>query len=53
MNEQINENLQQLLDDGNEIRAVAGAFPFLILSFCPSLPNVTSALVMTQNGKRY
>ncbi|MBN3989643.1 MAG: HD family phosphohydrolase [Nostoc sp. NMS2] len=28
MNEQINENLQQLLDDGNEIRAVAGAFPF-------------------------
>ncbi|MBN3882526.1 MAG: HD family phosphohydrolase [Nostoc sp. JL34] len=29
MNEQINENLQQLLDDGNEIRAIAGAFPFL------------------------
>ncbi|AVH72772.1 HD family phosphohydrolase [Nostoc sp. 'Lobaria pulmonaria (5183) cyanobiont'] len=28
MNQQINENLQQLLDDGNEIRAVAGAFPF-------------------------
>ncbi|MEH1933828.1 MAG: HD family phosphohydrolase [Nostoc sp.] len=28
MNEQINENLQQLLDDGNEIRAIAGAFPF-------------------------
>ncbi|WP_167306235.1 HD family phosphohydrolase [Nostoc sp. UIC 10630] len=28
MNEQINENLQQLLDDGNEIRVVAGAFPF-------------------------
>ncbi|MEH1997959.1 MAG: HD family phosphohydrolase [Nostoc sp.] len=28
MNEQINENLQQLLDDGNKIRAVAGAFPF-------------------------
>lgn len=28
MNEQINENLQRLLDDGNEIRAVAGAFPF-------------------------
>ncbi|MEH1944624.1 MAG: HD family phosphohydrolase [Nostoc sp.] len=28
MNEQINENLQKLLDDGNEIRAVAGAFPF-------------------------
>jgi cyclic-di-AMP phosphodiesterase PgpH len=28
MNERINENLQKLLDDGNEIRAVAGAFPF-------------------------
>ncbi|MDZ8224469.1 HD family phosphohydrolase [Nostoc sp. ChiVER01] len=28
MNEQINENLQKLLDDGNEIRTVAGAFPF-------------------------
>ncbi|MCC5666950.1 HD family phosphohydrolase [Nostoc sp. CHAB 5784] len=28
MNQQINENLQQLLDNGNEIRAVAGAFPF-------------------------
>jgi cyclic-di-AMP phosphodiesterase PgpH len=28
MNEKINQNLQQLLDDGNEIRAVAGAFPF-------------------------
>ncbi|MEA5622259.1 HDIG domain-containing metalloprotein [Nostoc sp. UHCC 0251] len=28
MNEQINQKLQQLLDDGNEIRAVAGAFPF-------------------------
>ncbi|MEH2057200.1 MAG: HD family phosphohydrolase [Nostoc sp.] len=28
MNEQIKENLQQLLDDGNEIRTVAGAFPF-------------------------
>ncbi|MBD2559292.1 MULTISPECIES: HD family phosphohydrolase [Nostoc] len=35
MNEQINGKLQQLLDDGNEIRAVAGAFPFfdpLVLS---------------------
>ncbi len=28
INEKINQNLQQLLDDGNEIRAVAGAFPF-------------------------
>lgn len=48
INEQINENLQQLLDDGNEIRAVAGAFPFfdlLVLSIstqrylrsCPDL----------------
>ncbi|MEH1873954.1 HD family phosphohydrolase [Nostoc sp.] len=35
MNEQIKENLQKLLDDGNEIRAVAGAIPFfnpLVLS---------------------
>jgi cyclic-di-AMP phosphodiesterase PgpH len=35
INEQINEKLQQFLDDGNEIRAVAGAFPFfdpLVLS---------------------
>ncbi|MHC5860073.1 HD family phosphohydrolase [Nostoc sp.] len=29
VNEEINKNLQQLLDDGNEIRAVAGAFPFV------------------------
>ncbi|BDI18596.1 HDIG domain-containing protein [Nostoc cf. commune SO-36] len=28
MNEQIKENLQKLLDDGDEIRTVAGAFPF-------------------------
>jgi len=28
MNQQIKENLQQLLDNGNQIRAVAGAFPF-------------------------
>ncbi|MEH2256266.1 HD family phosphohydrolase [Nostoc sp.] len=28
INEKINENLQQLLADGTEIRAVAGAFPF-------------------------
>ncbi|MEH2262872.1 HD family phosphohydrolase [Nostoc sp.] len=28
MNEQINENLQKFLDDSNEIRLVAGAFPF-------------------------
>ncbi|MBN3925999.1 HD family phosphohydrolase [Nostoc sp. NMS4] len=28
MNEKINENLQKLLDNGDEIRAVAGAFPF-------------------------
>ncbi|MDF5711101.1 MAG: HD family phosphohydrolase [Nostoc sp. S4] len=28
INQQIDENLQQLLDDGNEIRTIAGAFPF-------------------------
>ncbi|MBG1265003.1 HD family phosphohydrolase [Nostoc sp. WHI] len=28
INEQINEDLQQFLDDGNEVRAVAGSFPF-------------------------
>ncbi|MDF5734133.1 MULTISPECIES: HD family phosphohydrolase [unclassified Nostoc] len=28
INKQINGNLQQLLNDGNEIRALAGAFPF-------------------------
>lgn len=28
MNQQIKENLQKLLDHGNEIRTVAGAFPF-------------------------
>ncbi|MCC5607004.1 HD family phosphohydrolase [Nostoc sp. CHAB 5834] len=28
MNQQIKENLQKLLDNGNEIRAIAGAFPF-------------------------
>ncbi len=35
INEQIKEKLQQFLDDGKEIRAVAGAFPFfdpLVLS---------------------
>ncbi|MEH2462120.1 HD family phosphohydrolase [Nostoc sp.] len=28
MNEQINKDLQELLDDGNKIRSIAGAFPF-------------------------
>ncbi|PHJ61386.1 phosphohydrolase [Nostoc linckia z18] len=28
INDRINENLQKLLDDGNEIRTIAGAFPF-------------------------
>ncbi|MBL1201162.1 MAG: HD family phosphohydrolase [Nostoc sp. GBBB01] len=28
MNDRINENLQKLLDDGHEIRTIAGAFPF-------------------------
>ncbi|MEH2066847.1 MAG: HD family phosphohydrolase [Nostoc sp.] len=28
INQQIDDNLQQLIDNGNEIRAIAGAFPF-------------------------
>jgi membrane-associated HD superfamily phosphohydrolase len=35
INEQINENLQKLLDDGNEIRAVAGTFPFFDPAILP------------------
>ncbi|MEA5601960.1 HD family phosphohydrolase [Nostoc sp. UHCC 0252] len=61
MNEQINENLQQLLDDGNEIRAVAGAFPFfdsLVLSIstqrylrsCPE-SEWQAVLVALENSK--
>ncbi|MCC5622002.1 HD family phosphohydrolase, partial [Nostoc sp. CHAB 5715] len=61
MNEQINEKLQQLLDDGNEIRAVAGAFPFfdpIILSIstqrylrsCPD-SEWQALLVAVENSK--
>ncbi|MEH2107872.1 HD family phosphohydrolase [Nostoc sp.] len=60
MNEQINENLQQLLDDGNEIRAVAGAFPFFdpVLSIstqrylrsCPDL-EWQALLLAVENSK--
>ncbi|MBD2295026.1 HD family phosphohydrolase [Anabaena sphaerica FACHB-251] len=31
-NEQINENLRQLLEDANELRAIAGSFPFFDVS---------------------
>ncbi|MCL6752291.1 HD family phosphohydrolase [Nostoc sp. CCCryo 231-06] len=61
MNQQIKENLQQLLDNGNEIRAVAGAFPFfdpIVLSIssqrylrsCPELEWQT-LLVAVENGR--
>ncbi|HYX13086.1 MAG TPA: HD family phosphohydrolase [Nostoc sp.] len=61
MNEQIKENLQRLLDDGNEIRAVAGAFPFfdpLVLSIstqrylrsCPD-SEWQALLVAVENSK--
>ncbi|MFN6463466.1 MAG: HD family phosphohydrolase [Nostoc sp. DedVER02] len=61
MNEQINENLQQLLDDGNEIRAVAGAFPFFdsvvmpistqrYLRSCPE-SQWQAVLLATENSK--
>jgi cyclic-di-AMP phosphodiesterase PgpH len=35
INEQIHQNLQQLLDFGNEIRGLAGAFPFVDLLVLP------------------
>ncbi|MDZ8189887.1 MAG: HD family phosphohydrolase [Nostoc sp. ChiSLP02] len=41
INQQINENLQQLLDDGNEIRAIAGAFPFF------------DTVVLSKSSQRY
>ncbi|MBG1263301.1 HD family phosphohydrolase [Nostoc sp. BAE] len=61
MNQQIKENLQQLLDNGNEIRAVAGAFPFfdpIVLSIstqrylrsCPELEWQT-LLLAVENTK--
>ncbi|MEA5579114.1 HD family phosphohydrolase [Anabaena sp. UHCC 0451] len=37
-NEQINENLRQLIEDGNELRAIAGAFPFFDASIL-SIPS--------------
>ncbi len=37
-NEQINEHLQQILEDGNELRGVAGSFPFFDVSIL-SVPN--------------
>ncbi|MBW4614134.1 MAG: HD family phosphohydrolase [Desmonostoc vinosum HA7617-LM4] len=40
-NGQIDQNLQRLLDDGNEIRAVAGSFPFF------------DTLVLTISTQRY
>ncbi|MEH2394721.1 MAG: HD family phosphohydrolase [Nostoc sp.] len=61
MNQQINENLQQLLDDGYEIRTIAGAFPFfdpVVLSIstqrylrsCPS-QEWQALLVAVENSK--
>ncbi|MEH2425430.1 MAG: HD family phosphohydrolase [Nostoc sp.] len=61
INEQINENLQQFLDNGNEIRALAGAFPFfdpLVLSIstqrylrsCPDL-EWQALLLAIENSK--
>ncbi|MEH2301645.1 MAG: HD family phosphohydrolase [Nostoc sp.] len=61
MNQQINENLQQLLDDGYEIRTIAGAFPFfdpVVLSIstqrylrsCPN-PEWQALLIAVENSK--
>ncbi|MFW9262957.1 HD family phosphohydrolase [Nostoc sp. CALU 546] len=61
INEQIKEKLQQFLNDGNEIRAVAGAFPFfdpLVLSIsiqnylrsCPN-PEWQALLLALENSK--
>ncbi|MEH2467484.1 HD family phosphohydrolase [Nostoc sp.] len=61
MNQQINENLQQLLDDGYEIRTIAGAFPFfdpVVLSIstqrylrsCPN-PEWQALLVAVENSR--
>ena len=61
MNQQINENLQQLLDDGYEIRTIAGAFPFfdpVVLSistqrYLRSCPNSEwqALLIAVENSK--
>jgi putative nucleotidyltransferase with HDIG domain len=37
-NEQINEHLQEILEDGNELRSIAGSFPFFDVSIL-SVPN--------------
>jgi cyclic-di-AMP phosphodiesterase PgpH len=61
INQQINENLQQLLDDGNEIRTIAGAFPFFdsavlskftqrYLRSCPEL-EWKAVLVAVENNR--
>ncbi len=62
INQQINENLQQLLDDGNEIRAIAGAFPFFdtttlsrssqrYLRSCPE-PEWQAVIVALENHRK-
>ncbi|MEH2120122.1 HD family phosphohydrolase [Nostoc sp.] len=61
MNQQINENLQQLLDDGYKIRTIAGAFPFfdpVVLSisvqrYLHSCPNSEwqALLIAVENSK--
>ena len=61
MNQQINENLQQLLDDGYKIRTIAGAFPFfdpVVLSisvqrYLRSCPNSEwqALLIAVENSK--
>ncbi|MEH2141642.1 HD family phosphohydrolase [Nostoc sp.] len=61
MNQQINENLQQLLNDGYEIRTIAGSFPFfdpVVLSIsiqrylrsCPN-PEWQALLIAVENSK--
>jgi putative nucleotidyltransferase with HDIG domain len=41
LNEQIDQNIQKILDEGNEIRAAAGAFPFV------------ETFVLSLNSQRY
>ncbi len=53
INKQIKQKLRTLLAQGNEIRAAAGSFPFLILLFCQFLVSVICAPVLTRNGKTY
>ncbi len=62
INQQINENLQQLLDAGNEIRAIAGSFPFFdtttlsrssqrYLRSCPE-PEWQAVIVALENHRK-